>query len=109
MSWSVKFLPEARKDLKNLAGNQSRIVSKALDRVSKNPLPRNEGGYGIPLGNKGNCDLTGCNEIKLRGEGLRAIYKLFRTESEMLVIIISVRESEEVYDKASERIIRHGI
>ena len=48
-------------------------------------------------------------EIKLLGEGLRAIYKLIHTRTEMLIIIIDVREGEDVYDVAEERIIRYGL
>ena len=99
MNWNLEFLPEARKDLRSLDGSQRQKVIKAINRTLQNPLPRSEGGYGIELGNKGGVNLTGCLEIKLRGEGLRAVYKLIRTETEMLVIIIDVREDEEVYSK----------
>ncbi|MDY6400105.1 MAG: hypothetical protein SPL10_06335 [Synergistales bacterium] len=43
MKWSVKFLPEAQQDFKNLLGNQSRIVAKSIQRVEANPLPKSEG------------------------------------------------------------------
>ncbi|MBQ7220064.1 MAG: type II toxin-antitoxin system RelE/ParE family toxin [Synergistaceae bacterium] len=109
MTWNLEFLPEARKDLRNLDGSQRQRVIKAIDKTLKNPLPRSEGGYGIELGHKGGANLTGCLEIKLRGEGLRAIYKLIRTETEMLVIIIGVREDEEVYDKADDRLKIYGL
>ena len=109
MNWNLDFLPEARKDMKELSGNQSRIVAKAIDRVSSNPLPRNEGGYGIPLGVKGSTNLTGFLEIKMRGAGLRVVYKLIRTEQEMLIVIVGVREDEDVYEQALKRIKDHRL
>ena len=109
MNWKLRFLPEVRKDFRKLDGSQKERVSKAIDRTQTNPLPHSEGGYGIELGHKGGINLANCLEIKLRGEGLRVIYKLMRTETEMLVIIVGVREDEEVYNSAQERITRHGI
>ena len=107
MNWKLRFLPEVKKDFRKLDGSQKQRVSKAIDRTLTNPLPHSEGGYGIELGHKGGINLTNCLEIKLRGEGLRVIYKLIHTETEMLVIIVGLREDEEVYDEANERITQH--
>lgn len=109
MKWNLEFLPEARKDLRKLDGSQRQHVIKAIDKTLQNPLPRSEGGYGIELGHKGGVNLTNCLEIKLRGEGLRVIYRLIRTDTEMLVVIVGVREDEEVYNKAHERITQHEL
>ena len=109
LSWKLEFLDEARKDLSSLDGSQRQRVVRAIKRTLTNPLPRSKGGYGIELGNKGGVNLTNCMEIKLRGEGLRVIYKLIHTRTEMLIIIIDVREGEEVYDIAEERITRYGL
>ncbi len=109
IEWKLEFLPEARKELRKLDGSQRQRVIKAINKTLKNPFPRSKGGYGIELGNKGGVNLTGCYEIKLRGEGLRAIYKLIHTRTEMLVIVIDVREDETVYDVAEERIMRYGL
>ena len=109
MNWALEFLPEARRDMHKLDGSQARKVARAIDKTQKNPLPRSEGGYGIELGIKGGVNLTNCCEIKLRGEGLRAIYKLMRTEQEMLIIIVGVREDEDVYDRASQRIKKYRL
>ena len=109
MNWKLRFLPEVKKDFRKLDGSQKQRVSKAIDRTLQNPLPRSEGGYGIELGHKGGINLAKCLEIKLRGEGLRVIYKLIHTETEMLVIIVGVREDEKVYNDAQERITQHRI
>jgi mRNA interferase RelE/StbE len=68
----------------------------------------NEGGYGKPLGNKGGTDLTGFLKIKLRGSGLRVVYKLVRTESEMLIVVVGARADDEVYETAEQRVKKYG-
>lgn len=103
MNWTLKFLPEAEKDLQNLAGNERILVSKALKKVLQNPVSIYEGGYGKPLGNKNGTNLTGFYKIKLRGAGLRIVYKLIQTEISMLVVVIGARADDEVYEFAKNR------
>lgn len=108
MKWSLKYLPEAVKDLKNLAGNQRIMVAKAIDKVLENPLPMQEGGYRKSLGNKKN-DLSGFLKIKLRSAGIRVVYKIYKTETEMLVIVVGARADDEVYETAQHRIEKHNL
>ena len=82
---------------------------KALRRTLRNPLPICEGGYGKPLGSKGNCDLTGLLKIKLKKEGLRVVYKLIRQDGKMLVIVVGIRDDEEVYRMAEKRAKKCGL
>ena len=105
MSWTVEFLPEARKDIKSLDKSQWVLIQKALKKVSQNPLPVMEGGYGKPLSGS----LAGCCKIKLRIAGLRTVYKLQRTETSMLVIVVGVRADEEVYELAEKRIQKYRL
>lgn len=109
MSWKLVYLPEAAKDLKNLAGNQRLLVVKAIDKVLRNPLPASEGGYGKPLGNKQGNDLSGFLKIKLKSAGIRVVYKLIRTETEMLVVIIGARADDEVYETALHRAQKNNL
>ena len=109
MNWSLIFLPDAQKDLKSLSGDQRILVAKALDKVRKNPLPSNEGGFGKPLGNKGGTDLSGFLKIKLKAAGLRVVYKLIRTETEMLIIVIGARADDEVYKTAQKRARKYDL
>ena len=92
MNWRLEFLPEAEKEFAALAGNQRILVAKALKKVQQNPVSIYEGGYGKPLGNKGGTDLTGLFKIKLKAAGLRVVYKLIQTETEMLVVVVGARE-----------------
>ena len=107
MSWHINYWIEAEKDLAGLDNFHRAMVTKAIDKVSQNPLPQSEGGYGKPLGNKNNINLTGCYKIKLRDAGIRIVYRLQRTEHGMEIVIIGMRESAEVYDLAAKRIEKH--
>lgn len=76
--YEVAFYPDTLKDLKRLDGSQRKHVFKAIERIRTNPLPQNEGGFGKPLGNKAGTDLTGFMKIKLRGSGIRIVYRLIK-------------------------------
>ena len=103
MSWGIHYTDEARADLRDLDGSQRKTVIKAIAKVSQNPLPASEGGYGKPLGNKHGNDLTGLCKIKLLKEGIRVVYALVRTETAMKVIVIAARSDDEVYEIAAQR------
>ena len=65
--------------------------------------------HGKPLGNKSGRNLTGLLKIKLKDAGLRVVYKLIQTETEMIIVVIGARADEEVYDIASKRAIKHNL
>ena len=109
MSWEVNYLPEADKDIAALARNQQIIVQKAIKKVKENPLPQSEGGYGKPLGHKHGTNLTNFLKIKLRGEGIRIVYKLIRTQTQMLIVVVGIREDDEVYEIAQRRRGKHNL
>ena len=103
MSGKPVYLSDSAKDLKNFAGNLRLMAVKAIGKVLQNPLPVTEGGYGKPLGNKQGNDLSGFLKIKLRDAGIRVVYKLIRSETEMLVVVIGARADDEVYETAQHR------
>ena len=109
MMWSVLFLPEAEKDLNGLSHTQRLMVKKAIQTVKENPLPQSEGEYGKPLGHRHGLNLTNLLKIKLRGERLRVVYKLIKTKSQMLIIVVGIREDGEVYEIAHSRRNRHHL
>lgn len=102
--WEVVYTDAARKDLRKIDGSLQRQVVRAIEKVAQNPLPKNEGGYGDPLGNKGSLDLRGYLKIKLRASGIRVVYRVEEEDGIMRVIIIGVRSDEEVYRLAVKRI-----
>ncbi|MBR1404001.1 MAG: type II toxin-antitoxin system RelE/ParE family toxin [Treponema sp.] len=102
--WIIDYEDEAKEDFDNLDGSQRGYVFKAIEKVSQNPLPQSEGGYGKPLGNKNGNDLTGLFKIKLKRLGLRVLYRLVREHGIMKIVIISVRSDNEVYEQAAKRI-----
>ena len=103
MSWEILYTDEAREDLRELDGSQRKSVFKAITKVSQNPLPASEGGYGKPLGNRHGNDLTGLCKIKLLREGIRVVYALIRTEAAMKIVVIAARSDDEVYELAAQR------
>jgi mRNA interferase RelE/StbE len=106
VSWEVLYTDDAKADLRTLDGSQRKTVIKTIAKVSRNPLPANEGGYGKPLGNKHGNDLTGLCKIKLVNEGIRVVYALVRTETAMKIIVIAARSDDEVYEIAAQRRVR---
>ncbi|MEE1443761.1 MAG: type II toxin-antitoxin system RelE/ParE family toxin [Blautia sp.] len=103
MTWSVEFLEEAKKDMKKLERSASLQVLKGIQKVSRNPLPVQEGGYGKPLGNKNGANLTNLLKIKFRDLGIRVVYKVERVEDVMKIIVVSARTDEQVYREAARR------
>ena len=103
MNWEIHYSDEAKTDLRDLDGSQRKSVLKAIKKVSQNPLPVNEGGYGKPLGNKHGKDLTGLCKIKLMKEGIRVVYALIRTETSMKIVVIAARSDDEIYEVAAQR------
>lgn len=103
MKHSVEYTELSKADLKKLDNSQSKIVRKAIDKVSENPLSKAEGGYGTPLGNKRGRNLTGLYRIKLLKLGIRVVYEIIKADSIMKIIVISVRADDEVYEIAARR------
>lgn len=91
--YEVAFYPDTLKDLKRLDGSQRKHVFKAIERIRTNPLPQNEGGFGKPLGNKAGTDLTGFMKIKLRGSGIRIVYRLIKIKGKMAIVVVGARET----------------
>lgn len=106
MSWKIEYIQEATADLNELDRSQQIQVVKAIRKVSANPLPNTEGGYGKPLGSRSSGNLTGYLKIKLLRSGIRVVYRLVIEKQIMRIIIISVREDERVYKMILDRIDR---
>ncbi|MCL2049665.1 MAG: type II toxin-antitoxin system RelE/ParE family toxin [Defluviitaleaceae bacterium] len=102
--WEVVYTYEAKKDCASLDPAALNQVDKAIRKVSQNPLPQSEGGYGKPLGNKNSNNLTGLLKIKLLKLGIRVVYKLVRTDEAMKIIVVAARADNEVYAIAAKRI-----
>ena len=71
--------------MQKLDGSQKKLVVLAIRKVSQNPLPSTEGGYGKPLGNKSSNNLTSFLKIKLLKAGLRIVYGLERSEKSIQI------------------------
>ncbi len=49
MTWQIEFLEDAKNDLKKLDHSSQIQILKGIRKVSQNPLPTFQGGYGRPL------------------------------------------------------------
>ena len=105
MSWSIEYTKAALNDLKKLDPYNRKLILKAIEKTAERPLPPPDG-IGKPLGNHSDTKLSGYYKIKFRDLGYRIVYGLIMKDSVMEVIIISVRNDEEVYKEAERRI--HG-
>lgn len=103
MNWQIEFLKKAEKDMKKLDHSIQLQVLKGIRKVSQNPLPIEEGGYGKPLGNKSGINLTNLLKIKFKDLGIRVVYKVERVNEVMKIIVISARTDEQVYKEAAKR------
>lgn len=103
MKWKIEYGKEAWRDLKRLDRYNQTIILKAIDKVAQRPLPPPEG-IGKPLGNHASSRLSGYYKIKLKDLGYRVVYQLVREGEIMRIIVISVRDDEEVYKEAERRI-----
>jgi len=103
MKYKVEYTKQSQADLKSLDNSIARIIIKLIDKVSENPLPKNQGGYGEPLGNKADKALAGYCKIKSRKYGVRVVYKLVIENKVMKFVVIAARADDEVYELASAR------
>ena len=101
---NVTAIEEAVRDFQDLDGSVKLTVLKAIKKVSTNPKPNTEGGYGKPLGHHSSSDLSGYLKIKIKSIGYRIVYKYIRDNDGMHIIIISIRDEEKVYKEAESRI-----
>lgn len=109
IEWKIVFSDFAKKDYKDLDGDQKKHVVKMLKKLASNPLPIFKGGYGHPLGNNEKTgNLTGLYKLKSRGSGLRIVYELIEDAYETKIIIIGMREDHEVYKEAVKRLKENG-
>lgn len=104
MSWKIEYHKEAKKDIKKLDNSQRLHVLKAIEKVSKNPVSKYEGGYGKPLSNNKDTKLAGYFKIKLLKLGIRVVYDLVKQDETMKIIVVSVRADDAVYRLAEKRI-----
>lgn len=102
-NWQVNWLPEVDDDFASLDNRQRAQAWKLIRRVATNPLPSFQGGYGKPLGNTASSKLSGLQKIKMRAEGLRIVYKLVERDDVMLIVVVGVRDNDDVYKEAARR------
>ena len=104
MNYRILYLKQAINDLNRLDNSQRKIVLKAINKVSKNPLSIYEGGYGKPLGNKAGNKLQSFLKIKIMSLGIRVVYQIVKSDQIMTIIVIGARADNEVYEEAARKL-----
>lgn len=92
--YKINFVPEARIDIKKLDKTIQIEVSKKLLKISKNPE------IWVNL----SWNLAWCKKLYVANKKIRIVYKINKTEIEVLVIAIWKRENKQVYFDAFKRI-----
>lgn len=96
MVWTVKLTEEAQNDLAELPNaSQSRIKKVIIERIINGEPDKS----GKPLQHT----LAGCRRI--RTGDLRIVYRVHSDIIEILIVAVGLRRDEEVYNKASKRIL----
>jgi len=103
MEWTIEYIKEAQRDLKKLEPHNRLLILKAIEKTAERPLPPPDG-VGKPLGNHASSNLSGYYKIKLKNLGYRIVYGLKRENNIMKIIVIGIRNDEEVYKEAERRI-----
>ena len=105
----VRLAEKRIEDNRRLGKTEQKQVLKGIAKVSENPLPSSQGGYGKPLRNANRAHLAGLCKIKFRDLGIRVVYKPVLKEGTMVIIVVGVRTDGEAYLKADERRGRHAL
>lgn len=105
--WTVKFIPEAEKEFSELDRGFKKQVIIGITKVSQNPLPSTEGGYGKTLGSKNNLELSGFFKIKFRSIAIRVVYTLVREEHVMNIVVVNKRDEDKCYELADQRKLKY--
>ena len=104
--WKINYIPEAQKNLDKIYKKDKSLhkqIIAGISKVSQNPLSKLQGGYGSPLSNKNNCNLTNFFKIKYKQIGIRVTYTLVLNKKIMNICVIARREDDKVY-KMTEKI-----
>lgn len=107
MEWKIKITEEAQKDFSKIEPSLKKQILAGIIKVSKAPLP-NPNGYGKPLGNKHNNNLTGFFKIKYCGIGIRVVYTLVLKDIVMNIVVISERDDNYCYNAAANLYKKYG-
>ena len=103
--WIYELSDDAKADFSKFDGSQKKYILALLKKLEENPLPRQNGGYGHPLGNNNETgNLSGYLKLKARGCGIRIVYRLIIEDQLSKVIVIGMREDKDVYKTAVKRI-----
>ena len=103
MKCRVEYTDLSKADLKEIDSAKRIMIRKAIDIVSQNPLPKDEGGYAAPLVHKQGKSSAGLYKIKLLKLGIRIVYKVVWEAEAARLIVIAIRRNDEAHEIAAKR------
>ena len=100
MKFKVIYDERVQKDLKKMRFSKIKLkkLKKKIEDISKNPYSKVDGGLGETL--KGN--LKGLMKFRFDND-YRVVYKIFKQDGVMKIIVIGLRSDKEVYSKSGKR------
>jgi mRNA interferase RelE/StbE len=96
--YKVELRPRAKRAWDKLSPAVRDQLKRKLDERRRNPH----------LASARLSQMPGCYKIKLRAEGLRAVYQVREDVLLLLVLAIGKRERNEAYDEARRELGRTG-
>ena len=97
MTWTVRYLPNV--DEEDFSKMSSVNIKRALKVIEKRIINGEPDKSGKPLQHT----LAGCRRI--RTGDLRIVYRVHSDIIEILIVAVGLRRDDEVYNKASKRIL----
>ena len=96
----IKFIEEAKEDLRDLDGDARKLVVKAILKLETNPELR-----GVPLGNNASVgDLTGLRKLVVGNRTYRIVYDVRDNNTVVVIWVIGKRVDYKAYELARARI-----
>ena len=92
--YKIKFLEEAKKDIKKLDKAIQNQVLKKLQKISDNP----------EIWNNLTWELVWYKKVYVNNKKIRIVYKIIDEKIEILIIAIWKRETKKVYKESFKRI-----
>ncbi len=96
---TVKLLPEAVDDLRELDGSARKIVAAGIEKLRTDPHLR-----GAPLGSQATSNLTGLRKLIVGNRTYRIVYRVHEDNTVVVLWVIGRRADNEVYELARARV-----
>lgn len=102
-SVTIRLLPEAVEDLRELDGAARRIVAAGIEKLRTDPHL-----LGAPLGSRSTSNLTGLRKLVVGNRTYRIVYRVHDANTVVVLWVIGKRADNEVYELARARVTMYA-